>query len=67
MGAPNIQDFAPFPGSLLHIKEPKDVESVAKTIKYLAENPGAYNESLRSVSIGIYPSLFVNLRIHCHG
>lgn len=47
VGAPNIQDFAPSPGSLLHIKELKDIEPVAKTIKYLAENPGAYNESLR--------------------
>lgn len=47
VGAPNIQDFAPSSGSLLHIKELKDIDSVAKTIKYLAENPGAYNESLR--------------------
>lgn len=47
VGAPNIQDFAPSPGSLLHIKELKDIEPVAKRIKYLAENPGAYNESLR--------------------
>ncbi|KAL3515280.1 hypothetical protein ACH5RR_022182 [Cinchona calisaya] len=47
VGAPNIQDFAPSPGSLLHIKELKDVDSVAKSMKYLAENPGAYNESLR--------------------
>ncbi|KAK4378434.1 hypothetical protein RND71_000296 [Anisodus tanguticus] len=46
VGAPNIQDFAP-PTSLLHIKELKDAESVAKTMKYLAENPIAYNESLR--------------------
>ncbi|KAK4340232.1 hypothetical protein RND71_041694 [Anisodus tanguticus] len=47
VGAPNIQDFAPSPTSLLHIKELKDAESVAKTMKYLAENPIAYNESLR--------------------
>ncbi|KAL5541084.1 hypothetical protein UlMin_043370 [Ulmus minor] len=47
IGAPNIQDFAPGPGSILHIKELGDVESVAKTMKYLAENPTAYNQSLR--------------------
>ncbi|KAL3814232.1 hypothetical protein ACJIZ3_015500 [Penstemon smallii] len=47
VGAPNIQDFAPSPNSLLHIKEVSDVDSVAKTMKYLAENPSAYNESLR--------------------
>lgn len=47
VGAPNIQDFAPFPGSVLHIKELQDVESVAKTMRYLAENPEAYNQSMR--------------------
>ncbi|XP_047181838.1 glycoprotein 3-alpha-L-fucosyltransferase A-like isoform X2 [Vigna umbellata] len=47
VGAPNIQDFAPSPGSILHIKEIEDVESVAKTMRYLAENPEAYNQSLR--------------------
>ncbi|XP_024967892.1 glycoprotein 3-alpha-L-fucosyltransferase A-like isoform X1 [Cynara cardunculus var. scolymus] len=47
VGAPNIQDFAPAPGSILHIKELKDIDSVAKTMKHLAENPVAYNESLR--------------------
>ncbi|KAL0384213.1 UNVERIFIED_CONTAM: Glycoprotein 3-alpha-L-fucosyltransferase A [Sesamum radiatum] len=48
VGAPNIQEFAPSPGSLLHIKEVKDIDSVAKTMKFLAENPSAYNETLRS-------------------
>ncbi|XP_063940015.1 glycoprotein 3-alpha-L-fucosyltransferase A isoform X2 [Daucus carota subsp. sativus] len=47
VGAPNIQDFAPLPGSVLHIKEVKHVEPVAKTMKYLADNPDAYNQSLR--------------------
>ncbi|XP_027920317.1 glycoprotein 3-alpha-L-fucosyltransferase A [Vigna unguiculata] len=47
VGAPNIQDFAPSPGSILHIKEIEDIESVAKTMRYLAENPEAYNQSLR--------------------
>ncbi|KAG8650878.1 hypothetical protein MANES_07G078000v8 [Manihot esculenta] len=47
VGAPNIQDFAPAPGSVLLIKELEDVESIAKTMKYLAENPDAYNHSLR--------------------
>lgn len=46
IGAPNIQDFAPSPNSLLHIKELKDAETVANTMKYLAENPSAYNEML---------------------
>ncbi|CAH1450399.1 unnamed protein product [Lactuca virosa] len=47
VGPPNIQDFAPAPGSILHIKELKDINPVAKTMKYLAENPIAFNESLR--------------------
>lgn len=47
IGAPNIQDFAPAPGSLLHIKEVTDVDSVAKRMKYLAENTSAFNMSLR--------------------
>lgn len=47
VGPPNIQDFAPAPGSVLLIKELEDVESIAKTMKYLAENPDAYNHSLR--------------------
>lgn len=47
VGAPNIQDFAPSLGSILHIKELKDAEPVAKTMKYLAEHPEAYNQSLR--------------------
>ncbi|XVE93365.1 hypothetical protein REPUB_Repub01dG0185800 [Reevesia pubescens] len=47
VGAPNIEDFAPFPGSVLHIKVLKDVQSVAKRMKYLAKNPDAYNQSLR--------------------
>ncbi|XP_031381868.1 glycoprotein 3-alpha-L-fucosyltransferase A-like isoform X2 [Punica granatum] len=48
IGAPNIQDFAPAPGSILHIKELSDVSEVAKTMNYLSENPEAYNETLRS-------------------
>ena len=47
VGAPNIQDFSPGPGSLLHIKELRDADEVSKTMKYLAENPSAYNETLR--------------------
>ncbi|OVA15676.1 Glycosyl transferase [Macleaya cordata] len=47
VGAPNILDFAPSPGSVLHIKELDDVPSVAKTMKYLAENPDAYNQTVR--------------------
>ncbi|XP_074330289.1 glycoprotein 3-alpha-L-fucosyltransferase A-like isoform X1 [Apium graveolens] len=47
VGAPNIQDFAPLPGSVLHIKEVGGIDSVAKTMKYLADHPDAYNRSLR--------------------
>ncbi|KAL7246876.1 hypothetical protein ACSBR2_001897 [Camellia fascicularis] len=47
VGAPNIQDFAPSPSSFLHIRELEDADSVAKTMKYLAENPDAYNQSVR--------------------
>ena len=47
VGAPNIQDFAPSSGSILHIRELNDAESVAKTMKYLAEHSDAYNQSLR--------------------
>lgn len=47
VGAPNIEEYAPAPGSILHIKELTDVESVAKRMKYLADNPEAYNQSLR--------------------
>ncbi|KVH98791.1 hypothetical protein Ccrd_022979, partial [Cynara cardunculus var. scolymus] len=47
VGAPIIQYFAPSPGSILHVKELTDVELVVKTMKQLAENLMAYNESLR--------------------
>ena len=47
VGAPNIQDFAPSTDSVLLIRDIKDVVPVAKTMKYLSENPDAYNQSLR--------------------
>ncbi|GMJ05600.1 fucosyltransferase 11 [Hibiscus trionum] len=47
VGAPNIEDFSPSPGSYLHIKETDNVHSVAERMKYLAKNPDAYNQSLR--------------------
>ena len=47
IGAPNIQEFAPSPASLLHIRKLSDVESVANSMKYLAANPEAFNNSLR--------------------
>ncbi|XP_009391356.2 glycoprotein 3-alpha-L-fucosyltransferase A-like isoform X1 [Musa acuminata AAA Group] len=47
IGAPNIQDFAPSPDSILHIKEISDIDSVAKSIRYLATNSEAYNHALR--------------------
>ncbi|THG18447.1 hypothetical protein TEA_023791 [Camellia sinensis var. sinensis] len=47
----NIQDFAPSPSSFLHIRELEDANSVAKTMKYLAKNPDAYNQSVRSSNL----------------
>ncbi|KAL5788320.1 hypothetical protein ACOSP7_005269 [Xanthoceras sorbifolium] len=47
VGAPNIQDFAPSPNSILHIREIEDAKSVAEKMKYLSENPDAYNQTLR--------------------
>ncbi|XP_010487861.1 PREDICTED: glycoprotein 3-alpha-L-fucosyltransferase A [Camelina sativa] len=47
VGAPNIEEFAPSPDSFLHIKQMDDVKSVAKKMKYLADNPDAYNQTLR--------------------
>ena len=58
VGAPNNQDFAPSPDSLLHIRELKDVESIAKTMKYLAGNDEAYNQTLRLISIYDYFPVF---------
>ncbi|XP_068641502.1 glycoprotein 3-alpha-L-fucosyltransferase A-like [Aristolochia californica] len=47
VGAPNIQEFAPSPHSILHIRELSDVGPVAKKMKYLAGNPELFNNSLR--------------------
>eukprot|EP01018_Ginkgo_biloba_P029013 Gb_37238 [translate_table: standard] len=47
VGAPNIEDFAPSPNSILHIKTVEDIKSIAQTMKYLASNPAAYNKTLR--------------------
>lgn len=47
VGAPNIQDFAPSDNSILHIRELGDAKSVADKMKYLAQNPEAYNQTLR--------------------
>ncbi|XP_072992354.1 glycoprotein 3-alpha-L-fucosyltransferase A-like isoform X3 [Typha latifolia] len=47
IGAPNIQDFAPSPGSVLHIKELSDIAAVAQTMRNLATNADAYNETMR--------------------
>ena len=49
VGAPNIDEFAPASDSFLHIKSMEDVEPVAKKMKYLAANPAAYNQTLRSI------------------
>ncbi|KAL0743216.1 hypothetical protein Bca4012_084729 [Brassica carinata] len=47
VGAPNIEEFAPSPVSILHIKQMTDIEPVAKRMKFLADNPDAYNKMLR--------------------
>ncbi|XP_058097158.1 glycoprotein 3-alpha-L-fucosyltransferase A-like isoform X2 [Magnolia sinica] len=47
IGAPNIQDFAPSPKSVLHIRELNDVAPIAEMMKDLAANPDAYNRSVR--------------------
>lgn len=62
VGPPNIEDFAPSPVSFLHIKELQDIETVAKKMKYLADNPGAYNESLRwGVNLGLLSEQWITL------
>ncbi|KAL5221372.1 hypothetical protein ABZP36_026085 [Zizania latifolia] len=47
IGAPNIQEFSPREGAILHIKELDDVPTVAKTMKHIASNHEAFNQSLR--------------------
>uniref|UniRef100_A0A0E0QK73 Fucosyltransferase n=1 Tax=Oryza rufipogon TaxID=4529 RepID=A0A0E0QK73_ORYRU len=47
IGAPNIQEFSPGEGAILHIKELDDVPSIAKTMKHIASNQEAFNQSLR--------------------
>ena len=64
VGAPNIQDFAPLPGSILHIKEKGDIDSVAKTMTYLADNPDAYNQSLRWVAFTFNFILLIKFNEH---
>ncbi|XP_047337462.1 putative fucosyltransferase-like protein [Impatiens glandulifera] len=47
VGAPNIEEFSPCPGCILHIRELNDIVSVASTMFYLSKNPHAYNQSIR--------------------
>ncbi|KAF3326508.1 putative fucosyltransferase-like protein [Carex littledalei] len=47
VGAPNIQDFKPGHGSVMHIKSLDDVPTVAKVMKFLDQNPEAFNQTLR--------------------
>lgn len=47
IGAPNIQDFAPSNASILHIRNLDDIDSVAETMKHLASNPDAFNQTIR--------------------
>lgn len=61
VGAPNIEDFAPASGSILQIKSMEDVEPVAKRMKFLADNPAAYNHTLRSISL---PSMIVSVCVN---
>ncbi|KAM3190447.1 hypothetical protein ACQJBY_068517 [Aegilops geniculata] len=58
VGAPNIQEFSPGEGAILHIKELDDVISVAKTMKHIASNPDAFNQSLRDLLAAIASSCF---------
>lgn len=47
VGAPNIEDFAPGPNTLLHIKTLDDVSLVASQMKYMAKNETAFKEATR--------------------
>jgi glycoprotein 3-alpha-L-fucosyltransferase len=47
VGAPNIQDFKPSQGSVMHIKSLDDVPTVAKIMNFLGHNPEAFNLTLR--------------------
>ena len=58
VGAPNIQEFAPSPDSILHIKQMTDIEPVAKRMKYLADNPDAYNKMLRCGKCRLLKNMF---------
>ncbi|KAG9137051.1 hypothetical protein Leryth_019001 [Lithospermum erythrorhizon] len=65
VGAPNIQEFAPAPGSLLHIKELSDVDKVAETMKYLSQDLRAYNETLRLViQLSLWKTIIISLSSH---
>ncbi|GJN15973.1 hypothetical protein PR202_gb02922 [Eleusine coracana subsp. coracana] len=48
VGAPNIQEFSPGEGAILHIKDLDDVASVASTMKNIASNADMFNQSVRS-------------------
>lgn len=47
IGAPNIQDFAPGPNTVLHIKTLDDVPLVASEMKHMAKNDSAFKEATR--------------------
>ncbi|XP_047342282.1 putative fucosyltransferase-like protein [Impatiens glandulifera] len=47
VGAPNIDEFSPCHGCILHIRQLSDVEPIAKTMNILANDPHAYNQSIR--------------------
>jgi glycoprotein 3-alpha-L-fucosyltransferase len=63
VGAPNILEFAPYPDAVLHIKELKDVESIAATMKHLASNSNAFNKTLRFGAL-LHFMLFI-IRLDC--
>lgn len=47
IGAPNIQDFAPAPNSILHIRTEEEISSTVEIMKNLALNSTAYNETIK--------------------
>ncbi|KAJ4767694.1 Glycoprotein 3-alpha-L-fucosyltransferase [Rhynchospora pubera] len=47
VGAPNIHDYKPGHGSIMHIRSLDDVPTVAKIMTFLDQNPEAFNQTLR--------------------
>lgn len=47
LGAPNIKEFEPLPGTILVVNDPDDVKNLSKQIKAIASNRTLYNHMLR--------------------